>query len=312
MLQRTWRPPWPVDLRLALSPHRRGKGDPTHRVTPDGAFWRACRTPEGPGTLRLAVRHRDGMVEARAWGDGSQWLLDTLPALLGADDDPRGFVPHHGAIRTAVARLPGLRIGRTGRVFEALVPAILEQKVTGTEAHRAWRTLLRWYGEPAPGPVTGDDAGSVREIGGLRVFPPPDVWASIPAWDWHRAGVDGKRTRTVTAAARVARRLEETVAMEAAEVERRLRVVPGIGVWTAAEVMQRAHGDADAVSVGDFHIPGMVGWALTGRKVDDAGMLELLEPYAGHRHRAVRLLELCGAHPPRRGPRMQPRDFRAM
>lgn len=312
MLQRTWRPPWPVDLRLALSPHRRGKGDPTHRTTSDGAFWRTCRTPEGPGTLRLAALRRDATVEASAWGTGAQWLLDRLPELLGSDDDPGGFVPCHGVLRTAAARLPGLRIGRTCRVFEALVPAVLEQKVTGTEAHRAWRALVRWYGEPAPGPGTDTDGGLARELGGLRVFPPAAVWASIPVWDWHRAGVDGKRTRTVIAAARVARRLEETVGMEPAAAERRLRVVPGIGAWTAAEVLQRAHGDADAVSVGDFHIPGMVGWALAGRKVDDDGMLELLAPYAGHRHRAVRMLELSGAHPPRRGPRMRPRDFRAM
>jgi 3-methyladenine DNA glycosylase/8-oxoguanine DNA glycosylase len=81
-------------------------------------------------------------------------------------------------------------------------------------------------------------------------------------------------------------------------------------VWTAAEIRQRALGDPDAVSVGDYHLPGIVGWALTGRKVDDEGMLELLAPYAGHRHRVIRLLELSGAHPPRRGPRLSVRDYR--
>ncbi|OSC61140.1 hypothetical protein BVW01_23530, partial [Mycobacterium tuberculosis] len=40
----------------------------------------------------------------------------------------------------------------------------------------------------------------------------------------------------------------------------------------AAETTQRVFGDADAVSVGDYHIPKMIGWTLAGRPVDDAGM----------------------------------------
>jgi hypothetical protein len=38
-------------------------------------------------------------------------------------------------------------------------------------------------------------------------------------------------------------------------------------------------------------------------------MLELLEPYRGHRGRVVRLLELGGDGPGRRGPRMASRDI---
>ena len=296
---RRWRPPWPIDVRLALAPHRRGRGDPAHRVTPDGAVWRASRTPAGPGTLRLVVRDRQ--VEAEAWGPGAQWLLETVPALLGEHDDPRGFRPLHPVLRDAARRLPGLRIGRTSRVFEALVPAVLEQKVTGAEAWRAWRLLLRRFGEPAPGPLAG-----------LVIPPAASAWADIPSWEWHRAGAEPVRARTVRAAAAVAARLEETLDMAADEADRRLRTVPGIGVWTAAEVRQRAHGDADAVSVGDYHIPAIVGWALLGRRVDDAGMLDLLAPYAGHRHRVTRMLELAGAGPPRRGPRMPVRDYRSI
>src|SRR5699024_9805346 len=137
---------------LVLAPHWRGRGDPTHHLTPDGACWRTCRTPDGPGTLRVGVRRRDGVVEAYAWGPGAEWLLETTPALLGGDDDTRTFTPAHPLLRKTAARLPGLRIGRTGRVLEALVPAVLEQKVTVTEARRAWRRLVRTYGEPAPGP----------------------------------------------------------------------------------------------------------------------------------------------------------------
>jgi 3-methyladenine DNA glycosylase/8-oxoguanine DNA glycosylase len=194
-----------------------------------------------------------------------------------------------------------LRVGRSERVFEALAPAVLEQKVVSREAHRAWRFLLIKFGEPAPGPAPA----------GMRVCPSPRVWARIPSWDWHRAGVEGVRSRTIITAAEVAGRLEEILDMSAADADRRLRSVPGIGPWTSAEIRQRAAGDPDAVSVGDYNLPKAVGWTLAGRITDDAGMLELLAPYVGHRYRVTRLIELGGARPPRHGPRMSVRDYRA-
>ena len=169
------------------------------------------------------------------------------------------------------------------------------------EAHRAWRILLAKFGTPAPGPAPQ----------GMRVVPPPRVWARIPSWDWHRAGVEGVRARTIITAAGVASRLEQALDQDPAEADRRLRSLPGIGPWTSAEIRQRAAGDADAVSVGDYHLPKTVGWTLARQITDDAGMLELLAPYAGHRYRVSRLIELGGTAPPRRGPRMSVRDYRA-
>jgi 3-methyladenine DNA glycosylase/8-oxoguanine DNA glycosylase len=324
---REWRAPFPVDVRLTLSVHRRGGRDPAFRVDGDGAVWRTSLTPDGPGTLRVISRrvplpdgpgwsHRGPLpdspggpggpvscgtlVLAAAWGPGAGWLLGTLPDMLGAGDDSSGFVPAHPLLRRMALRHAGMRIGRTGRVLEALVPAILEQKVVTAEAYRAWRWLLARFGIPAPGPAPA----------GMRVFPPPQVWASIPSWEWHRAGVEAVRARTIIAAARAAGRLEETLGMDAAGAARRLRAIGGIGPWTVAEARQRSAGDADAVSVGDANLPGAVGWALAGRVTDDAGMLELLEPYAGHRYRAARLILLSGVRPPRRGPRLAPRDYR--
>ena len=336
-----WRAPFVLDLPRILGVHARGRGDPAYRVTPDGFIWRTSLTPEGPGTLRVAPARpappvaaagteppgatpgsgppgatpgpclpgpTSGaapgpvtVVRAAAWGPGAAWLLRELPGMLGADDDRAGFHPAHPVLAELAARHPGVRVGRSGRVLEALVPAVLEQKVVGVEARRAWRYLLLKFGDPAPGPAPA----------GMRVCPPPRIWRRIPSWEWHRAGVEGVRARTIIGAAEVAARLEEIVAMPADAADRRLRSLPGIGVWTSAEVRQRACGDADAVSVGDYHLPSAVGWALAGRVVDDAGMLELLAPYAGHRHRAARLVELGGIRPPRRGPRMSVRDYRA-
>ncbi len=308
--ERHWTAPFRVDVRGILAVHRRGFGDPAFMTEEGGAIWRACRTPDGPGTIRImAVRgpvravladpaladpappYARGTggavateVHAAAWGPGAAWLLAALPGWLGADDQPEEFIPADEVLLGAVRRHPEFRIGRTGLVLEALVPAVLEQKVVGKEATRAWRLLLRRYGEPAPGPAPA----------GLRVPPSPAAWAAIPSWEWHRAGVEAVRARTIAAAARVAPRLEEIVTLNPAEADRRLRSLPGIGPWTSAEVRQRACGDPDAVSVGDYHLPVIVGWALAGRAADDAEMLELLAPYAGQRHRAAMLAALAG------------------
>jgi 3-methyladenine DNA glycosylase/8-oxoguanine DNA glycosylase len=287
---------------LILSVHRRGASDPTYRSDASGAVWRAVLTPAGPGTLRVGARPHGGgaRVNAAAWGPGATWLVETLPSLLGAQDDQDGFAPVHGLLRDMAGRHPGARVGRSGRVLEALIPAILEQKVVGAEARRAWHHLLHRFGLPAPGPAPD----------GMRVFPDAATWARIPSWEWHQAGVEPVRARTIAGAARTAVRLEEITTMAAADADRRLRSLPGVGPWTSAEVRQRACGDADAVSVGDYNLPAAVGWALAGRVVDDAGMLELLAPYAGHRYRATRLVELSGARPPRRGPRLAVRGYR--
>ncbi|WP_336321266.1 DNA-3-methyladenine glycosylase 2 family protein [Streptomyces lavendofoliae] len=297
---RTWTPPFPLDLGLTLGPLRRGPADPTFRTAPDGSVWRTSRTPEGPGTLRVAAG--GGTVRAEAWGAGAEWLLDRLPALLGAEDDPSAFTPRHRLLAVTERRRPGLRLTRTGLVLESLIPSILEQKVTTDEAYRAWRLLVRRFGEPAPGP---DDR--------LCVVPEPRTWALIPTWEWHRAGVDAKRSDTVMRAVRVARRLEEAAAMEPEQARRRLELVPGIGPWTSAETVQRSNGAPDAVTTGDYHLPSIVGHALAGhRHADDDEMLELLAPYAGQRHRAARLILLSGRIPPRHGPRFTPGNIAAL
>ncbi len=293
----------PLDLRRTLGIHGRGTGDPALRFEVSGTAWRATRTPTGPVTL--LVEQHAGVVRARAWGPGAGWALDGLGGLLGLDDEPAALVPLHGAVAAAVRRTRGLRIGRTRAVLEALVPAILEQKVTGDEARRTYRGLLARYGEEAPGGF------------GLRLPPAPEVLAGLPYHAFHPLGLERRRAELVRAVAREARRLErlgDAAAGPVAEASARaaayaaLRAFPGIGPWTAAEVGVRAFGDPDAVSVGDVHIPNMVAWALAGEpRGSDERMLELLEPYRGQRGRVIRVLELAGAGAPRYGPRLAPR-----
>jgi 3-methyladenine DNA glycosylase/8-oxoguanine DNA glycosylase len=218
-----------------------------------------------------------------------------FPAMLGSDDDASGFQPQEPTVAAAHRKVPHLRLGRTGQVLEALIPAVIEQRVPGADAFRSWRVLVRKYGTPAPGPAPD----------GMRVLPSAEAWRYIPSWEFHRANVDPGRAQTVVGCARRASSLERLVTLPPAQAREALMSLPGVGVWTAAETAQRAFGDADALSVGDYHVCKMIGWTLIGRPVDDAGMLELLEPMRPHRHRVVRVLEASGlAYEPRRGPRL--------
>jgi 3-methyladenine DNA glycosylase/8-oxoguanine DNA glycosylase len=233
-------------------------------------------------------------VNVRTWGPGASWLRDRAPAICGALDSLEGFEPaRHPAVARLARRMPGMRLCRTERVLDALVPAILEQKVMGREARHAWSGLVQGFGEPAPGPVER----------GLLVAPTPSRLRTITSSTWHRLGVERKRAETIRRAATVAHRLEETA--DGAELRRRLLAIPGVGPWTAAEVALVALGDPDAVSVGDYNLPHAVTWTLAGEpRGDDARMLELLAPFAGHRGRVARLIKVGGMMAPRRGPRM--------
>lgn len=292
-LSRTVTAALPVDLRLTLFGLRRGRLDPSVRFEPDGV-WRATRTPEGPVTTHIRVSSATREVTMRAWGPGAGWALDAFPRLVGADDSEDGFRPGPGPVGELHHRLRGLRMSRSGAVLEAMVASILEQKVVGIEARRSYARLVRALGEPAPGPGAGT----------LVVPPDPGVLVATPSWTFHRAGVERKRADTICRACSYAARLEETVDMAPADALRRLTALPGVGAWTAAEVALVALGDPDAVSVGDYHLPDMVAWALAGEpRADDARMLELLEPWRGHRGRVIRLIVMGAGSAPRRGPR---------
>ena len=297
-LTRTVRSPDPVDLGLTLGPLQRGPYDLSLRF--DGAplrsrsAWRATRTPEGPATTRLVADPAGAAVEVTAWGPGAEWALDAAPSLLGVAAPVEPMRAAHPVIAGLQRRLVGLRIPRSQAVVEATVPLILEQKVIGLDAHRSYRALVRAKGERAPGPAPG-----------LLVPPAPPVLAATPSWVMHRWNLERGRAETVRRACGAARRLEEARDMAPDAAQRRLMAVPGIGPWTAAKVALVALGDADAVPVGDYHLPHAVCWALAGKaRGDDATMLELLEPYRGRRGFVIRLLTAGGVQAPRYGPRL--------
>jgi 3-methyladenine DNA glycosylase/8-oxoguanine DNA glycosylase len=287
---------------ITLAPLRRGPRDPSFQVCDDGAIWQTVLLPSGSVTARIS-RAAANAVHCMAWGSGAAEFLDALPAMLGADDDASDFAPSEPTVVAAHRRMPHLRLGRTGRVLDALIPAILEQRVPGADAFRSWRVLVTKFGTPPPGPAPTR----------MRVPPSADAWRHIPSWEFHRANVDPGRARTVVSCARRASSLERLASRPAEQARDALTSLPGVGVWTAAETAQRAFGDPDALSVGDYHIPKMIGWTLLGRPIADADMVELLEPMRPHRHRVVRLLEASGlAYAPRRGSRLPVQDIRSL
>lgn len=267
----------------------------------NGVIWRATRTPAGVATL--ALRRRGDEILAAAWGPGAAHALGQVPRLCGADDDPAAFDPCGNALLAETHRRnAGLRLGATDQIADAVVSAIVEQKVTAMQAFGAWRHLVSRHGTPAPGPTPRP----------MRAAPDFDGWRAIPSWEWHRAGVEPPQSRTVVSTARRGDALIRALG-EAEDAAARTAVLTsfrGIGEWTSAEVRIRAFGDPDAVSVGDFHLAHHVGHALTGERTDDAGMLALLSPWAGQRQRVIRLLMRSGATEPRRAPRLHPEDHR--
>lgn len=280
-----------IELRLVLASLAHGHRDPTLQRTPDG-WWLTLRLLTGTATVQL--REGADAIHARAWGAGADEAIATLPALLGAEDDDSGFEPgKHPLVARLYRQFPGLRLARTGRMLPALVTSVLGQKVTELEAKSAWRQLLTRHGEVPPGPAPD----------GMRVVPTATVWRAIPSWEWHRAGVGPQRAGTLMRVFPVADTLERAAQKPSAEAARMLRTIPGIGPWTVAETLQRSHGDPDAVSVGDLHLSKRVGTVLAGRRVDDDGMLELLEPWRGHRQRVVRLIGAAAFDYERHGPR---------
>jgi len=284
----------PLDLPRSM----RALGTPALERVPVTATeaWRATSTPEGPATLHL--RLVSGSVEAEAWGPGAEWVLERAPGLVGAGDDPETFDPPPGVLRDLHRRARGLRLGKTERVFEAVMPTVLAQLVIGVESKRSYRRIAAAYGEPAPG------------NGELRVPPTPEVIAQLNYAELHRFGVERKRASILIEVARRAKRLEEAVELPREEAYRRLQAVRGVGPWTAAYAMGIAWGDQDAVPVGDYNLPNLVSWALAGEpRGDDDRMLELLEPYRGHRRRVLVLLKGSPIKEPRYGPRVALRDI---
>jgi 3-methyladenine DNA glycosylase/8-oxoguanine DNA glycosylase len=265
-----------------------GRHDPTTRVTASTA-WRTMRTPLGAATGRFTGGGHEVRVDA--WGPGAEWLLEQAPDMVGAADDGSSFAPRDWFVSELHRRHPGMRVAKSRTVFPLLVATILGQRVTSIQNARSWASLTRRFSERAPGPA------------GLWLPPAPARLASLPYYCFHPSGIERGRAETIRRCAASADAFEATVDDPSA-LRIRLRHISGVGPWTTGLVLAGAAGDPDAVPIGDLHLPSIVSFAFTGDgRADDDRMLELLEPYRGHRGRVVRLLKSAGIAPPRHAPR---------
>ena len=273
----TYRPSHPIDIGFALVWAK------TVRLRA-GVHWWTTETPQGPATV--AFRTGGGLVRADAWGPGTDWALTRLPALLGADDDTvDDFRPAHPLLRSLTERFSSVRLGATGRWYEALATTIIGQRVVTADAGSSRALLSRHYGTPSA-------------VGPSNSFPTPEALLRLSDHDFHRVGIERSRARIMRVAAKYADRVERLDGVPAAEASAWLQRLPGIGPWTTGITTAVAGGHADAVPVGDLHIPRLVTYALTGDEHGtDETMLEALEPFAGHRQRVVRLVKLGGGGP---------------
>lgn len=224
-------------------------------------------------------------------------MLDRLDGWVGLRDDPESFETS-GPLGDLHRRRQGVRFACTGLVFEAALVAVLAQKVTGKEAALGLRGLMRRFSDPAPGPFEG-----------LVLPPDPTLLASAPYHLLHDLGIEKRRSDTVRVLAADAVRVNRLASVPSQAAGAALRRFRGVGEWTVAETLAVSHGDADALSVGDFHLKHLVSWHLTGRpRGTDEQMIELLDPFRPHRGRVIRLLEAAGRYPSY-GPRQPIRSF---
>lgn len=277
----TYRPSHAIDIGFAVLAAK------TIRLR-SGVHWWTTMTPEGAATV--AFRSGDGMVRADGWGPGTDWAFTQLPAVLGADDHPDDFVTDHPVISALRDRFGAVRLGATGRWYEALATTAIGQRVVKTDAGASRERLSTQFGE-------------TTETGPAPTFPTPETILTLRDHDFHRVGIERSRARVLRVAAKYAARLERLDDLPGAEANEWLQRLPGIGPWTAGWAVGIAGGDPDAVPVGDLHLPRMVTYALTGESNgDDTRMLEALEPFVGHRGRVVRLVKLGDAGPAQHRP----------
>lgn len=336
----------PYDLPRTLGILQRGSGDPsvqvhqtTQHVAPVSALSLARAGTQGASAWLCQRLYRCSGEEigaatylfrqvspeavrvcvAASTDEAAEDAVRRAPTLLGAADDWRSLErelaesedPTYAALAEIRHRHPGVRLPATGALFDQLITAVLEQKVTHEQARHSWRTLLRRFGAAPP------QSSQVPTPAMMRLPFTGGALRSVPSWQWHSMWVQpplARAVRHVAHRAGAVHRLAVASSMETGSISalaRQLTHLPGIGDWTAAEALQRSHGAADLPAVGDYHLAHYVGQVMTGRRTDDAGMLDLLEPFRPHRQRVVRLLKLSGIPAQRFGPRLAPEDHRS-
>lgn len=287
--RRTWALDGPLDLEGTTMVGDLGRSNASARRLATGELAQAVWTPEGSATLHLRIK--SGELEAQAWGDGRECVLAAVPSYVGLDDRPPRFT---GPLAVLERRTPGLRCSRALALFDVIIGHVIRQRVAWRDAVATQVAILRAHGQAAPGPFA------------LELPLSPAQWQTLGTTDLAAFGLERKRASTLLGVAARAERIIGWTKLGDEEFGRRIELLPGIGPWTRAMVQAIGLGDPDVVPTGDYELPSLVSHVLAGEaRGDDARMIELLEPWRGHRFRVIRLLWAAGMTAPRFGPRIR-------
>lgn len=270
----------PFDLRRTFTMQALGAFDPTAVFASDTVFIKNFISRGSVVTLRCEARDGELVVTGdagalTAWG---QWLPP--------DDGAAAFAPSNEKLAQLHRRLAGLRLLRVPWVFDVACGAVLQQRIAFVDAVKQFGRIAKAFG---------------ARVGEGAAFPDGPTLAKVPLYELQRLGVDAQRARTLHALAKSeAQRPFLSADTSFDEIVRRLELLPGIGPWTMGMIRGYGLGDSDATIVGDLGLPHLVCWALAGEpRGTDERMLELLEPFRGHRFRVTRLLHAAGISVPR-------------
>ena len=273
---------FPVHFPRTFNLQRLGPYDPTTDLT-DDRFCKAFFYRGAPAAVEVV---RDGgAVAVRAYGEDAEELAAETADGLRQEDGYAGFATEDTGVLRLHRMLPGLRVVRVPWLYDMTCSAILQQRIRTVDAMRDWRRITHRYGAQAPL--------------GLRAFPRADVLAAVPQFELERMGIDAKRAKTLLRFAREMRFVSLMPGMDFEQLRQMLLRVSGIGPWTTETVLGYGAGDTDAAIPGDLHLPRIVCYALAGEMSGtDERMMELLEPFRGHRFRIIRLLCAAGLDVP--------------
>jgi len=273
---------FPVHFPRTFSLQRLGPYDPTTDLT-DDRFCKAFFYRGQPAAIEVV---RDGAALAvKAYGEDAEELAAEAAAGLRQEDGYAEFATADTGVLRLHRMLPGLRVVRVPWLYDMTCSAILQQRIRTVDAMRDWRRITQRYGANAPL--------------GLWAFPTAEVLVAVPQFELERMGIDAKRAKALLRFAKEMRFVSLRPGMDFEQLRQTLLRVVGIGPWTTETVMGYGAGDTDAAIPGDLHLPRIVCYALAGEmRGTDERMMELLEPFRGHRFRIIRLLYAAGLDVP--------------
>lgn len=250
----------------------------------DRRIFKALATPDGACVLEISLERVAAWCRVhcdRALGRASMRFLHRASLrMLGLTADVAGFetrAARDAHLAPLLARRRGLRLPLTPTVFEGMCWGIIGQQINIAFASALRREIVALAGEQVAGMRTHPSAARLADI---------DI-AALRARRYSRSKAD----YLVGAARAVASgglAIEAMPDGSAADAERRMTQLHGIGTWTARYVLMRGAGFADCAPVGDVALAAALQKLTAAEARPAAAEVEaLMRPFAPHRSLAT-------------------------